>query len=382
MPRNRHKKKPANIAPPPPPQPAGNPAEKPSPVAQKVTQKVVQRILNGGPEYLSDNLERVLIGSERLAEEPEFIDLSFDENKAAKVTERWLKKYEKRLLEAQKKSEDEFQQVYDDVRIKIIDELITPAFRKDVEQRLDRLQERLSIKGDAKTLEIVIMLKPILGMKQTPWGLCGLIIAIYDRAMKQVVEAHADEIEIMNAIGQALKEEGMEESDLDSLVETPNDLDRIGQKLLQKNPGLQDRLERQAWEIIEQFEQELSDGKIALALFTNEELLLPFQRLDEEYGGPVTDKRFTEDQQKHNIEVIMQTIREMMTPERQQRLRNDVEAAAKAWARERKYQKYAPVLDMEIGWLEEENGAVENQFVLSAFFGQLTRASKEQKKKR
>jgi hypothetical protein len=373
MPRNRHRKKPANIVLPPAPQPGEKLALQPSPVAQKV----VLRIMNGGAHYLMDNLERVMIDSTRLAEEPEFVDLSFDADKADKATDRWVNKYKTRLVEAEKKSPDEFQQVYDVVRIKIIDELITPMFRKEVEQRLDRLQDRLSTTSDANKLEIVIMLKPILGMKQTPWGLCGLIIAIYNRAMKPAIKAREDEIKVFDAVHETFEEEGEEKVDFRSLLRSPNKLEQIGQKLFGKNPEMRERLENQALDMTRQFEKEMWEGKIPLDLFTMEELFLPFHRLEEEYGQPLTELELTDEQRTHNSAVIMQTIRDIMTPERMQQMRKDIDVTRKTW--ERDHQKWALLLEYEEGWIQGDVYEA-NPFILSAFFGQLVRAGKDQKR--
>jgi len=106
-------------------------------------QTIARRMVNGGLNYLKQNLIRVMIDSAKLTEEIEFKDLYLDGDKAVQVTERWLKKYDKRLEAAKKKSPDEYHEVADEMRIEIIAELATPAFRKAVDQRLQTLKDRL-----------------------------------------------------------------------------------------------------------------------------------------------------------------------------------------------------------------------------------------------
>jgi hypothetical protein len=368
MARNRHKKNLSNISFPSLPKPIG----KPSPTAQIVA----NRIASGGPEYLMDNLIHIMTGSAKLAQEPDFIDVSLNGNKAAEVTQHWLQKYEKRLAAAEKKDPDEYQQVFDEMRIKIIDELATPAFRKDIDQRLQTTLDRLMIKGDPDTLEMVLMLKLMLGLKEIPWGLCGLILEIYNRTMSQAMAAYEKDREILDALTEALKEEGEEAIDISKIMESPEKLERVGQKLFGENPRLRESAEKQAWDMANVFEKELAKGKVALDLFTEEELLLPFQRLQEEYGQPVTEKQPTDELRKRSFDAIVQAIQDILTPERFHRFRNDVKSTAKVWMRER--QKWAAALQFELGSLEGEVYE-ENKFVLSAFIGQLYRAGEEQK---
>ena len=79
---------------------------------------------------------------------------------------------------------------------------------------------------------------------------------------------------------------------------------------------------------------------------------------------------------KRVFDAIVQAINEVMTPERFQRMRNDVESTAKSWLRERK--KWGAALQGELIWLDEEQYE-ENKFVISAYLGQIKRLGKDQK---
>ncbi len=350
----------------------------PSPLSKPsaTVQKVVKRIASGGMSYLMKNAERIMIGSARLADEPEFADLFLNRDQAVKVTERWYTKYEKRLKEAERKGKDEYQQVFDDMRIEIIDELATPAFRNDVKKRLQAMNDRLMVTSDDKKIEMVMILQPLLDMKDIPWGLCGLIITIYSRTMEKEMKAFQEENEIFEALTEAIKkDEGEEKIDFIKIMKSPNKLEQLSQKIFGKNPGLRERVEKQIWKRVDEFEEELAKGEIALDLFTEEELLLPLQRLQEELEAPVTEAQPGNELTNHVFDAIRQTINDIMTPERYKRLRKDVESTAKAWMRQRN--KWAASLQAELTLLEDTYE--ENPFLLHAFFGQIRRSTRKQK---
>jgi hypothetical protein len=349
----------------------------PAPVHQisSAAQTVADRIARSGVDYLRENLIPVMIDSGKFAKEPEFIDLTMDPHKTPEVTGRWLQKYDKLLKAAQKKGKSEFQQVYDEVRIKTIAELATPAFRKDVDQRLQALIERLMTGNNLKDLEMAFILEPLLKLKDVPWGICMLIIEIYNRTMEQSMQKYEEQKEVMDAIGATLKAEGEEMIDVDKVLQSPAKLERFGQKLFAKNPGIRERLEKQAMDIVDAFESELAKGNVDLDLFSEAELVLPFQRIAQEIGKPVAELQ-SDDIQNRFFEAMRQTIAEIMTPDRLRQTRQKLESTAKIWLRER--QKWAGTLEIELGWMEDEKYE-DNKFILSAFIGQSRQAGKGQK---
>ena len=349
-----------------------NPSIKYSPA----TQIVVNRIASGGVDYLMQNLIRIMTDSVKLAEEPEFIDFNLDGEKAAEVSQRWMKKYEKRLTAAREKGSDKFQEVFDEMRIEVINELATPAFRKDVDKRLQAMLDRLTTSDDLEKLEMVLLLKPLLDMKRVPWGLCGLILAIFERSMEKGIQKYEDEISVYEEVVKALKDEGEDKIDVIKLIKSPGKLEQIGQKVFEAKPGLRERVEKQILDMVVAFEKELAKGKITLDLFTEAELVLPFQRLQVQLGESFTEGQLTEEMRQRTFDVIVQAINEMMTPERFQRLRKEVHSTAKAWLRERK--KWAAALQGELVWLDGEQYE-ENKFVISAFVGQVSRLGNDRK---
>ena len=94
------------------------------------------------------------------------------------------------------------------MRIEVVAELATPAFRKDVDERLQALLDRLMTTEDLTKLEMVMLLKSLLGMKSIPWGLCGLILAVYNRTMQCAMQEYEEEKSLYDSMVEALKAEG------------------------------------------------------------------------------------------------------------------------------------------------------------------------------
>jgi hypothetical protein len=349
-----------------------NQTRKTSPAAQIVA----NRIAIVGEDYLKENLIRIMTNSAQLAEEPEFTNLYLESEKTAQVTERWLKKYEKRLAAAEKKSPDAYHEVFDDMRIEVIADLATPAFRKEVDERLQALLDRLLMTNDHEKLEIVMLLKPLLGIKSIPWGLCGLILAIYNRTMQRAMQEYEEDKSVYDSVVEAIKAEGVDDIDIPTILEHPDKLDQIGQKLFEAQPDLRQRAEKQIWEMVEVFEDNLGMGDVDLSLFSEEELMLPFQRIQAEFGEPFIQAQASDEMRERIFDAIRQAITEIMTPERYRRFRDDVEITAKTWFRTR--QKWAAALQFELGHLDGDQYE-ENKFVLATFIGQIYRLGKEHK---
>ncbi len=368
MPRKRHRKSQTKTTAPAP--------QKQSREYSPAAQVIAQRMANGGVDYLKQNLIHIMIDSAKLAEEAEFRDLYLDDEKAPQVTERWLKKYDKRLEAAQKKGPDEYHEVADEMRIEIVAELATPVFRKEVDQRLQTLMDRLMTGRDTKKLEMVMMLTPALRMKSIPWGVCGLILEIYNRTMQRAMQEYEEEQGVFDAVTEALKAEGEEKIDIFAILKHPDKLEQVGKKIFEAQPGLRERAEKKIWEMVDAFEDALGHGDVELSLFSEEELMLPFQRIQAEFGEPFTQVQPSEEMRERIFEAIRQALSEIMTPERFRRFREDVEKKATDWLRTR--QKWGAAIQFELGHLDG-NPYEENKFILAAFIGQIYRLGKERK---
>jgi hypothetical protein len=339
-------------------------------------QVIAQRMANGGEEYLKQNLIRVMTDSVRLANEPEFRDLYMDGGKAVQITERWLKKYDKRLDTAKKKGSGEYQEEADEMRIEIVAELASPSFRKEVDQRLQALMDRLMKGKDTRKLEMVMMLIPALEMKGIPWGLCGLILDIYRRTMQRFMQENEEDQGVFDAVAEALKAEGEEKIDIFTILKHPDKLEQVGKKILEEKPGLLQRAEKQALEMEKAFEDAVGQGEVELSLFSEDELMLPFQRIEKELGKPLAQVEPSEEISGRIFEAIRQAIIEIMTPDRFCRFREDMDKTATNWLQAR--QKWGAVLKFELDYLDGDQYE-ENKFILAAFIGQVSRIGKEHK---
>jgi hypothetical protein len=361
MPRKHRKKRQHQAT-----QPGSSPENRPfSPVAQAV----VEKIALGGANYLESNFVRIMLDSYALAKEPEFTDLFFDEEKVIPVTGKFMKKYTKRLEVAARKGQDEQQQVMDQMRIEIIDELATPLFRKEVKHRLKLMSERLMATSEKKKLEIAFLLEPILSMKEIPWGVCGLVIAIYSRTFEQTLQEYEQEKEFFGELSKML--EGGNPADILAYIEDPEKSAAIVEKLKAK-PELHRRLENQLQKEVDEFEEALWKGRLKMDLFTEEELLSSFIHLQEIIEADQVDLS-TADRKQVTVmfaDILRQSIVEIMTPERIMRMKADLDKIFKRWLREKN--RWAVAIQAETYWLDEIE-VVDNRFLFAVYVSQVRR---------
>lgn len=331
--------------------------------------QVIERI-TGNENYMDENYIRIMTESENLAKEPEFLDLEFNPGKAATISERLLTRYEKKLLEAEKKGPDEFDLEYDRVRIEIIRELATPIFRKQVKERLTRLFSRLSAEENLDKLELVIGLQSILSTKDIPWGINGLILAIYNRSIKKILDLQQAEDEFDMDMESLF--EGKSDEEILQLMQSEEALQKATEQLMAANPEQFAKVQDQALEIAGNFEQGLFEGKIALDLFTQEELDRPVEQLQQEQGRPIDEILASETGPEQLMETIRQTIVAVMTPERMQEMHRQAGEITQSWYEQN--DPWAAALELEMVWLEGEQFE-ENKFLACVFLGQLARQS-------
>jgi hypothetical protein len=237
--------------------------------------------------------------------------------------------------------------------------------------------DRLMTGKDTKKLEMVMMLIPALKMRRIPWGLCGLILEIYNRTMQRAMQEYEEDQGVLDAVAEALEAEGEEKIDIFTILKHPDKLEQIGKKIFEARPGLRQRAEKKIWDMVEAFEEALGHGDVELSLFSEEELMLPFQRIQAEFGEPFTQAQPSEEIRERIFEAVQQAIIEIMTPERFRRFREEVDKTATNWLRTR--QKWGAALHFELGYLLDGDQYEENKFILAAFIGQIYRLGKEHK---
>ena len=156
---------------------------------------------------------------------------------------------------------------------------------------------------------------------------------------------------------------------------SPEKLALLEQKLQTDRPEVLQHAKKIADDLLGPFEEELIRGKVALDIFSVEELQLPFQRIREEFGETADEQSPTKEMQDRSYAIFQESVIAIMTPERFQRFRKQVQSTAIAWQRERR--KWASALQLE-GSLLNEDKIAENRFIFSTYLGQLQRANEQQ----
>lgn len=153
----------------------------------------------GGPDYLDENLPRLIASSGDLRNEREFADLTLDPQRTLEVAALHFARFRRRLLRTAKRNLERLDEVYDEYRIAAIEELETPELRADLRRRLDRFIARNQHRGDPDKLEAAMFYAMCLAPEQEvlqkplPLGLFGLMTVIYEetinRAMAEIPDA-------------------------------------------------------------------------------------------------------------------------------------------------------------------------------------------------
>ncbi len=313
---------------------------------------------------------RIMQGSHILRNEPELGDLHFDLDKTDAVRSRVMQKYEKKLPVVLEKSEDERHEFYDEVRIEIIEELATPAFRQDALKRLEQLAERLASGKEADRFEMALVLQLMLRQKEIPWGLCGLITAIYKDSAERADRQFHEAIGEFEKMLQQVEREGS----VEKLLTLPDESPEIVQVVerLRAQPGLLEELRIDADKAFQGFEGAIANGEVTLDLFTPEELQRPLRAMAGYLARNQIDAKTADKQEvaKQFVSIIRRAIGEVMTKGRIQKLKDDVQRISAQWLREKNWQGI--LLQGEISWLESEKPA-DNPFVFAAFMSQMKR---------
>ena len=303
------------------------------------------RIARAGPDYIKENFVRIMRDSYKLREEPEFRDLYFDVDRAAEVSVKVMKKYEKRAAEMEKAGPDERQMFYDDMRIEIIDELATPEFRRDFLRRLDRCADRLKSTREVEKMEMALFLPPILQLKEIPWGLCGLVTTIYEETKEKAFREYEEDMELFGDFIEAMRR-GADIEEILAMATRPERLAAFTEKL-ESTPSLRERVARNMDQLMEEVSEAISQGKVKLNLFSDEEILLAYVYLAA-YIEEAGIEEATADRQAialKFVEFVQRSIDEVMTPERAAQMKNHLEELFSKWAhakgKERRWATYA-----------------------------------------
>lgn len=240
------------------------------------------------PGQFEQRLERNLLGAIALRDEPEFADFRFDDRDVVEVTVRHQKRYEARLKALLNSGDREaLRELYDMMRIDIIAELVTPAVRSDLRERIRRCRERLKQGREADKLEMTLFVDLLLSGqdKVIPLGLCGLLTAIYEDSHRQALDDFESRLALRDELADLLPmHKALDTTQLLALAAQPEVVERVT-RTVEAHPELRARMERDMDRLIEDVEQAIRRGDIPARFFTDEEVLIPLADAFHAFGG-------------------------------------------------------------------------------------------------
>lgn len=242
----------------------------------------------GGPDYLDENLARLIVASAELREEREFADLTLDPRRTLEAAAHHFPHFRRRFRRAARRDEEKAAEVFDEYRIAALEELDSPQLREDLRRRLDRFITRAQHRGDPDKLEAALLFSMLLQDEQSilreplPLGLCGLMTVVYelDRAMAELPDAEqiADQ-DLIEIWRQRHREEDM--AALAAAANRAKTLEDLNRRMA-GDPELSLAWRRQRPHLLETLEDELVNlgPDFIPSHFTVEEVALAMERME------------------------------------------------------------------------------------------------------
>ncbi|MBI1877402.1 MAG: hypothetical protein HYR94_04085 [Chloroflexi bacterium] len=252
--------------------------------------------------------------------------------------------------------------------------LLTDELRQEIITALDQLRQRLKREGQKAETAKAAAIQSFLSERKTRdlWPMLGLTQEIVRRSLEVGVELMAASLEV----------EQLDQSDGDGASESLMERfsqSSIGQKitgLLQKTPGLNKFLEKQADKIWDEGMDAVFNGELDLALYTLEEIEAGMMMLQTLAGDDAADEADPQPERQLTEENIMAFIgqldaylTERLTPERVEQSR----ARLQTMLQEEDYPlEYTAFIHMVADNMADTEAAeYEKPFLLHAFIGEI-----------
>jgi len=343
-----------------------------NPDMSQQAQSVMQEVAGTDAKQSEEQVMQALMDSASLRGEPELKDFEFDAAQVERVVNGLLPKYTPLLEQARAVSDEELQNVYDDLRIEAVDALMTREKRQEFLRGYDAMLRRLLGGTESDKIKLALVVRSMLDQKEVPWGIVALVTDYFEDAKSQVLE----EYQITESMfTKMLQEAGVETNDQE-LLALLQDPDRMGQiaESLHLTPEQQDRMQELSGNLLKEFEAELFTGNVELALFTEDEMIDTADQVntfttDHHWAG----REPQPEEAQGLVQLLRARIKEMMTPERLAVMQQDLSTAADDWLAEGYTE--AALLRMERDALNDVSPE-ENSFLYAALIGQL-RANQE-----
>jgi hypothetical protein len=244
---------------------------------------------------------------------------------------------------------------------------------------LDKLRLRLKQAGRREEAARAAVLQSFLGdnVDSQTWALIGLVQAIFHRSV-------FIGFEMMEASAEAWEAEDWDEKPatlMERLVQSS--LGRKAESLLQKVPGLEKYLSKQADTTWDDGVRAVVDGELYLGLFSEDELVIGLDLFRQSFGGDF-EEAMSEGLEKVELSVeamhdfvlrVDEYLAELLTSERFNQLRARLDAVLKEGTFE---DKWVPFVYLLAQYMAEPDAAKnERYFLVSAFLGEFQYVGKE-----
>lgn len=340
-----------------------------SPTARKIMDALGRGELFRTETQLFDLVTR----SDMLLDEPEFEDYAFDATHVTAVVAPIIEEHKAELEQARASSEDEYNAVYDEIRIEAIDTLLSQARRREFLNLYDEMLRRLLAGDEVDKIQVALVTRSIFDQKEFPWGLTGILVALFEQAHTSV----ANNLEmVQDLVVSSLKKQHPELTDEQARAML-QDIEKLEELLpeIEFTSEQSDELNEMADEILDDFERSLYSGTVPVDLFTDDELAEVAERMNAITAQADLQSFESETRHMEAVARMLQAyIGEVMTPERQIQLKTDLTTIIGEW--QAAGIESSVLLEMERDSLDQVELA-ENQFIYAALVGQLRRASDE-----
>jgi len=333
----------------------------------------VLNIMAGAPEEFMGMFMEFLVESYILADEPEFIDLYFDEEQAYASAEITHKKYKNKLQKAEKKGGEELEFLRDDMRVEAIDRLLSDPVRKDILNRLNRLVERLDISKsdvDSEKFVMAIAVKTAFDTSKLPWGMINLVTEIFQRSLGITV-GDEEEVQLLDELQDLIGEELTPERFFEQ-IEDPAFIQKL-ENTIDTDSDLYKRLSAQAEKSTQEFYDALWHGRVELDIFTEDEVLEYFETLRERFEAAGIDPENIDTADAGEIlkSAIDENLAEIVTAKRLRQIRKELRKISDEWLRTG--DKHAGALRIELEHLKNTELS-NNKFFLGILFSSSNKA--------
>jgi len=220
-------------------------------------------------------------------------------------------------------------ELYDQMRIDCIAELVTPVVRRDLQERADRCLARLRRGSHADKIKLLTYVRAALaGMDQMlPLGIFGLFTSIYEHSHRRILAYLDAELDLRDQISALLPDfPKASAEELLALAQRPEVTEQVA-RTMEAHPELRARLERDVDRLIEEVGLAIRQGAIPTSFFTDEEILISYADMYNEMGGTLPGKKAQSDSAtaRRLFEIMQGNLATIITPERNRQFRQYLE---------------------------------------------------------